>query len=282
MIVACVLFAVTGAFAKLLSEQMSSIEVVFFRNFIGLLFVSYSLLKTKPIHYGGKFWLLSFRGIMGVLALLAFFYNIAHISLGAAFTFSKTSPIFTALIAAFFLKEKLSLFGWIAIFLGFVGIILIIQPELGLNKNDYIGIFSGVGAALAYTSIRGLRKFYDTRVIVLSLVFYGSLIPLLCMIVAEFYMLPELDFMLSKFVIPDLKGVVYILLMGAFGFYFQIFMTKSYAATKKAGIVAAVSYADVIFSTIIGICLGDAVPNLVAFCGVLLVIVGGVLVAIKK
>jgi drug/metabolite transporter (DMT)-like permease len=164
MLLASFIFAIMGAFAKLASEHMSSLEVVFFRNVFGVVFIGYALYKTPMVQSGGKPFLLFFRGLMGFLALLAYFYNVAHIPLGDAMTYSKTAPIFTALFAWFFLKEKLPLSAWISVFIGFCGILLISQPSgIGLGKYDLLGIFSGIGAALAYTSIRELKNYYDTR-----------------------------------------------------------------------------------------------------------------------
>ena len=70
--------------------------------------------------------------------------------------------------------------------------------------------------------------------------------------------------------------------MGITGLYFQINMTKAYAASRKAGTVAAVSYADVIFTIIIGTAMGDALPNAAAFFGIMLVILSGILVVREK
>lgn len=282
MVIASILFATTGAFAKVLSAYMPSIEVVFFRNLIGLFLVLYLLAKHKPHNKGGKFWLLMFRGFIGTMALFAFFYNIAHISLGAAFTFSKTSPIFTAIISALVFKEALSRKGWGAICLGFVGILFIIQPNLGISKTDIIGIWSGVGAALAYTSVRELNRSYDAKTIVLSFMAWGSALPVLFMIMAEFVQYEPLDFLLSKFIAPSLKSWILIACMGIAGYYFQIYLTKSYAVAKKAGIVATVSYLDVVFTIIIGVLLGDSLPNLAAFFGIMLVILSGIIVVREK
>lgn len=282
MLVASICFAATGAFAKMLSSDMSSIEVVFFRNLVGFILIIIALYK-KPLHQkGGRPFLLIFRGVIGTFGLLAFFYNIANINLAAAFTFSKTSPIFTALLAAFIFKEKLSFKGWFAIFIGFLGILFIIQPNLGVSKNDLIGLLSGIGAALAYTSIRELRKYYNTGVIVLSFMIFGTFIPLLCMILAEFYTVSYLDFMLAPFIMPDTKGWIFIALMGICGIWFQIYMTKAYAASRKAGAVAAVSYSDVVFSMIFDLMFGDSFPNFIVFCGIALIVLSGVLVAKEK
>ena len=59
-------------------------------------------------------------------------------------------------------------------------------------------------------------------------------------------------------------------------------MTKAFAVSKKAGVVAAVSYADVIFTLIIGYFMGDALPNHLALLGILLVVVSGILVVKEK
>ena len=282
MLFASLLFAVMGAFAKLASAHMSSLEVVFFRNVFGVLIVGFAVLKSPLKQVGGKPWLLFFRGFMGFSALLAFFYNIAHISLGDAMTFSKTSPIFTAVFAWFFLQEKLSFKAWGAVFLGFVGIVLITQPSgFGFSKYDILGIFSGVGAALAYTSVRELKKFYDTRAIVLSFMGVGTLGPIVLLVLSNFLHVKELDFMLGKFVMPTGVVWVYVLAMGVLATLAQVYMTKAYGASK-AGIIGAVSYTNIPFSILIGLFLGDSLPSLITTIGIILIISAGVLVAKEK
>jgi len=282
MLIASFTFAIMGAFAKLASQHMSSLEVVFFRNIAGVILVGIAVLKKPMQHPGGKPFLLFFRGFMGFVALLAFFYNIAHIPLGDAMTYSKTSPIFTAIFAWLFLSEKLSYKGWIAIFIGFIGILFITQPSgVGFSKYDLLGIFSGVGAALAYTSVRELKSYYDTRAIVLSFMLTGTIGPVVLFLVSPYFNFPELDFMLGKFVMPH--GIVwfYVLAMGVFATISQLLMTKAYGETK-AGIVGAVSYTNILFSIIVGLFLGDAFPSLVTILGIVLIIVAGIMVARDK
>ena len=282
MLAASLMFAFMGAFAKLSSQHMSSLEVVFFRNIAGVILVGFAVLKKPMIHVGGKPWLLFFRGFMGFTALLAFFYNIAHISLGDAMTYSKTAPIFTAMFAWLFLSEKLSLKGWGAIFLGFIGIIFITQPSgIGFSKYDILGIFSGIGAALAYTSIRELKNFYDTRAIVLSFMGVGTVGPIVLFLISPYVHMPSLDFMLGEFVMP--QGVVwfYVLGMGVFATFSQVFMTKAYMETK-AGIVGAVSYTNILFAILVGVSLGDTLPNMTTVFGIVLIVVAGLMVARAK
>jgi drug/metabolite transporter (DMT)-like permease len=282
MLIASFSFAIMGAFAKLASEHMSSLEVVFFRNIAGVIIVGLAVVKKPMKHQGQKPLLLFFRGFMGFVALLAFFYNIAHIPLGDAMTYSKTSPIFTALFAWLFLREKLDTKGWIAIFIGFLGIVFITQPSgVGLSKYDLLGIFSGIGAALAYTSVRELKRYYDTRAIVLSFMGVGTVGPLLLFVISPYVHMPELDFLLGEFVMP--QGVVwfYLLGMGLFATLAQVLMTKAYGETK-AGIVGAVSYTNILFSIIVGLFLGDALPSLTTTFGIVLIVFAGLMVARAK
>jgi len=281
MLFASFLFAIMGAFAKELSTSMSSLEVVFFRNVFGVLLIGFTIYKTPMIQKGGKPFLLFFRGLMGFLALLAFFYNIAHISLADAMTFSKTSPIFTAFFAYLFLKEKMSVYGWIALLVGFVGIVLITQPEgLLFKKTDLLGIFSGIGAALAYTSVRELRNYYDTRAIVLSFMTVGTVGPLILLMFEPYIHVEALDFVFAPFTLPQGKEWFLIFGLGLFATMAQLYMTKAYGMTK-AGIVGAVSYSNIVFAIVLGLFMGDAFPNMTTSFGILAIFMAGLLV-LKK
>lgn len=282
MLISSFLFALMGAFAKLSSEHMSSLEVVFFRNVFGVLIIGFAIWKSPLKSVGGKPLLLFFRGFMGFVALLAYFYNIAHIPLGDAVTYSKTAPIFTALFAWFFLKERLTLSSWLAILVGFGGILLITQPTgVGFSKYDILGIFSGIGAALAYTSVRELKNYYDTRAIVMSFMLIGTLAPLFLLIISPYFHMPELDFMLGEFVMPE--GIVwfYVSGMGILATLSQYYMTKAYGETK-AGIVGAVSYTNIVFAIVVGLFLGDAIPSFISACGICLIVFAGIIVAKQK
>jgi len=280
MLFASILFAGMGVFAKLLSQNLPSLEVVFFRNVFGVFLISASILAKPMKHKGGKPLLLLFRGIMGFLALLCFFYDIAHIPLGEAMTYSKTSPIFTALFAFIFLKEALGKRGWFALFIGFFGIVLITDPfNTPLDRYDLLGILSGIGAALAYTSVKELKKYYDTRAIVLSFMGVGTIGPIILMAISEYVDIKELDFMFSKFSMPTGMMWIYIFFMGLLATLAQIFMTKAYGASK-AGIVGTISYSNIIFSIILGIIfLNDPFPEFIKILGIILIVISGILVA---
>lgn len=282
MIFASFLFACMGAFAKELSDSMSSIEVVFFRNVFGVILILLSIYRKPLVQNGGKPWLLIFRGLAGFVALLFFFYNIANIPLGEAMTFSKTSTIFSAIFAYIFVKEKLGFKGWIGVFVGFIGILFISKFDgSSLDKTDWLGILCGVGAGLAYTSIRELRKYYDGRTIVLSFMGIGTLGPLLLMIISEFYTNEKFDYIFATFVMPKNEDWLFIILLGTVATFAQIYMTKAYSVAK-AGIIGTISYTNIAFSIAIGLFLGDTFPDIWIIFGIILIIISGVLVSSKK
>lgn len=283
MIVASFFFALTGAFAKGLSGSMSSVEVSFFRNLVGLILILWAIYKFGTKNKGGQPVILFMRGFVGTISMLAFFYNIAHIGLAEAFTFSKMSAMFLGLLGAIFLKERLNFLAWFGIILGFVGIVMIMQPNLGYQISHTMGLLNGFLAAIAYMSVHELRRSYDTKTIVLSFMLSGTFIPVICMVVAEFFKMPSFfDFMFAKFVFPTPSMWIFIILMGISGLIFQTYMTKAYAVSKHAGVVAAIGYCDIIFTIIFGVLMGDSLPNLLAFLGIIIVMISGVIVALQN
>ncbi len=272
-----------GGFAKVVSQVLPPVEVTFFRNIFGVILVGIAIYKVPLKQTGGKPLLLLFRGSMGFAALLAYFYIMAHIPLGEAVTYNKTSPIFVAIFAYLFLNEKLHKSALFAIIIGFVGIVLVAQPQGGtFDKYDILGIFSGIGAALAYTSIRELRKYYDTRAIVMSFMGVGTIAPLFLMLITPYVTVSEdFDWMFAEFVMPVGVEWGYVTAVGVFATISQLLMTKAYELTK-AGIVGTISYSNIVFAVVIGVMLGDPIPDIWTVLGIILVIMSGLLVAFSK
>jgi drug/metabolite transporter (DMT)-like permease len=139
-----------------------------------------------------------------------------------------------------------------------------------------------MGAALAYTSIRELRKYYDTRAIVMSFMGVGTLAPLFLMLVTPYVNVSEeFDWMFAAFVMPEGIEWGYVIAVGIFATISQLLMTKAYELTK-AGIVGTISYSNIVFAVVIGIMLGDPIPDIWTVLGIILVILSGLLVALPK
>ncbi len=284
MLMATLTFAAMGGLVKTLSQELPSLEVTFFRNIFGVAIIGISLWRHPMQTRGGKPLLLFFRGFVGFIALLAYFNNMANLPLGTAVTFNKTSPLFLAFFAWIFLGERLPRTAIWALLFGFTGIAMIAKPKgiLSLDHDIMLGLVSGIGAALAYTSIRELKNHYDIRTIALSFMLVGTIGPILLMLLAEVVTVSDsFIFMLSRFVMPHGILWLYIVLAGLFATASQLLMTKAYSLTQ-AGIVGTITYTQILFAVIIGTLLGDSFPDIWSWIGMGLIVVAGLLVTVSK
>ncbi|HBM36449.1 MULTISPECIES: DMT family transporter [unclassified Sulfuricurvum] len=276
MLMASFLFALTMLFAKLLSGSMGSVEVTFWRNAIGLIVIALFSLNKPIRNIGGKPFTLIFRGVIGTIALLTFFYTISATTLSNAIVYAKTEPIFTALLAFLLLREKLQSGAIFAIFIGFAGVAMLSGMNLGYLH--VMGILTGFLSALAYTSVRSLKAYYDERTVVLSFMLSGVLIPVFLMFTAQYITSEFFAFALTPFIEPSGYDWIWIALMGVTAAYGQIYMTRAYFYAK-AGVISTVSYSVVLFATLFGVMLGDLFPTPMVIGGGVLIVLSGVILS---
>jgi len=283
MLGSALISAFNGALTKILSEDISALEIVFFRNFIGIFLVLYALRHTPPKLKGGKIHLLFTRGFFGFMAMILFFYTITVIPLGEAITLNKTSPFFVTILAFFLLREHLALRTLFALFIGFLGVVFIVKPfGLTFSYAHFLGILGGFFAAAAYTTIKKIKDIYDSRVIVLSFVGVGTVMPAFLFLLSLFISVPEaFAFLFPKFIFPTQISVW--LLIGVMAFIStlsQWLLTKAYSS-KNLSVVGVISYTNIPFAIGFGTLLGDKFPDTMTFIGIGLIVFGGVLVSKK-
>jgi drug/metabolite transporter (DMT)-like permease len=92
---------------------------------------------------------------------------------------------------------------------------------------------------------------------------------------------PATQWLFAPFVMPEGKVWFYVIAVGLFATLSQLLMTKAYELTK-AGIVGTISYSNIVFALIIGVALGDPIPNIWTILGIILVIGSGLMVAFAK
>lgn len=281
MLFASLLFASMTVIAKQLSGRFDAVELVFFRNVIGVASILISLRQRPFRHAGGRLGLLVFRGVVGTASLYTLFYAVRTLPLGTASAYQYTYPIFLSLLSFFILGEKLNVREWTAIGLGFAGILFIFRPDVTMPLRWHlIGLTCALLTAVSYLSIRGLKTYYDTRAIVLSFMLSGMLLPIISMAAGHF--LPDShSIFLGRFVWPEGWEWLVLLAMGFAALLGQLAMTRS-LGMDKAGRVSAVGYSNIVFSLIFGLILGDPFPSWLMLLGVALIMTGGVLIAWKR
>ena len=275
MLASSFLGALNGSIAKILATSIPALEIVFFRNVLGVLIIL-AMLKHTPTSIDTKnLPLLILRGVFGFLAMFLFFYTITIIPLSDAITLNKTSPIFVALLAFLVLKERLNLYKIIALFLGFLGVILITNPTgVKFDFSYILGLLGGFFAGAAYTTISKIKHIYDSRVIVLSFMSMGSLFPLFFFLIASY--LPP-NPLIKEFILPTSKtDFALIIFMAITATLSQWLLTKAYSAPNLS-LVATISYSIIPFSVVFGFFLGDKLPDVFKIIGIVLIVVAGIL-----
>jgi drug/metabolite transporter (DMT)-like permease len=282
MLLAALGFSCMGGAAKLLKGSFNAGQLVFWRNAIGLIVLMAGFMIRPPQNRGGKFHLLLFRGMMGTTALYTLMYCILHIPLGTAMTYNLTSALFIAVFSFILFREYHGRVVLAAVLLGFTGMLLIYKPAIHFPWFYHAaGLVSGITSALAYITVNRLAGHYDTRVIVLSFILTGVLVPTVFMLIKYIFQLPADDVFFIEWRWPAGIEWIYVLALGLFALFGQYFVTKAYGA-DKAGIVSAASYANIIFSVFIGVMLGDAFPDMMSAAGIFCIIGAGILIAFYK
>lgn len=283
MLGASFFFALMSAVSKWLSRDFHIVQLVFFRNIIGVLLIGSSIVQRPMKQTGGKSGLLIFRGVVGTLSLYLLFYAIQNLGLGRASAYQYTYPIFLAFLSWLFLGEKLNLTEWVAILLGFAGILFVFRPDLSMPlRNHMIGLGNALLTAVAYLAIRQLGQVYDTRAIVLSFMLSGIILPVFSMVIGTYFPNDQLDFLIGTFKWPaTLMHWLGFLVLGITAMIGQIMMTQSFTF-DKAGRIAAVGYSNILFALIFGLLMGESIPAVATLFGMALIIGGGLLVSLSK
>ncbi len=265
MVVASFLFACMGVCVKLAAETFSAPEIVFYRSAVSLLLM-FSLMRLRGTGFATPHLRYQmFRGASGFVSLLMYFYAIAMLPLATAVTLNYTSPIFLALYFATFAGMRLRAGMIAALAIGFVGVVVVLQPTLSSEQlaGGLIALGSGIISGLAYFNVRelGARGEPEART-----VFYFSLFATLCSAV---WML------LHEFHPVDLRGGLLLFGVGTFATLAQLCMTRAYKRGKPI-VAASLAYTAIVFASLFGIVLWDEVLPAGAWTGIALIVASGI------
>lgn len=265
MIVASFLFACMGVCVKLAADTFSAPEIVFYRSVISLLLMV-GLMRLSGVGFSTRNPRIQLlRGASGFISLLMFFYAIAMLPLATAVTLNYTSPIFLALYFAAFAGMRLRPGMVVSLAIGFLGVIVLLQPTLGSDQwlGGLVALGSGIVSGLAYFNVRelGARGEPEART-----VFYFSLCASLCSAV---WML------LYEFHPVDLRGGLLLLGVGGFATLAQLCMTRAYKHGKPI-VTASLAYTAIIFASLFGIVFWDERLPHGAWLGIVLIAASGI------
>ena len=264
MVGAALLFAAMGAGVKAASRELPNTMVVFFRNAVGFLALLPWLLRgglanLRTRHLGEHV----VRGVAGLLAMVCFFYAIAHLRLADAMLLNQSVPLFLPFVESVWLREPLPerIFG--PILVGFLGLVLILKPGTGLFEPvALVGALSAVFAAIAQVGIRRLTRTEPTT----RIVFYFAVIASLLSGLPLF----------RTWVTPSPRMWAVLLVLGTFATFGQLCLTRAYAHAPAAQ-VGPFIYAGPVFASLLDWLLWGTLPDRVWVVGAVLVMGAAVL-----
>lgn len=264
VIAAALLFASMGATIRVLSRELDNEVIVFFRNLFGLLVLlpwlwqhGLSRLRTQCFH------LHMVRSLSGLAAMYCFFYAISKLPLSEAVLLNFSAPLFIPFIAAFWLAEAVSPRVMWAIGLGFLGVLLIMKPGVGLMSGAaLIGLASGAFAALSMVTLRRLSQTEPSARVVF---FYG----VICTSVSALPMSWA-----GHWPPPDL--LLLLALTGLLATAGQLLLTRGYRYAPAAQI-GPFTYSSVLFAAGYGWWFWGESPDVVSFMGTLLIVAASIL-----
>lgn len=266
MLIAGFFFALMQVCVKQVAH-LPTIEIVFFRAIVTLVISGYFILKARLSPWGNNKKLLILRGLFGLASLWMFFTTLQKLPMATASSIQYTSPLFTALIAIWFLGEKMQQVQWIGFALSILGVLAI----KGFNQDiawEYvlIGLLSAVGSGFAYNFIRKLKGVDHPMVIV----FY---FPLVAAPIAGIALI-------GQWVQPIGIEWMWLLFMGICTQIAQLYMTYAWQS-DSASKVASLQYVGIAFALFFDVVLYAVVPSVSMVIGIALIL-GGVILNHRK
>ena len=241
-------------------------QVLFFRGFCGIIPILFLIPKdryfdfyktTRPVlHFK--------RCLAGLIALVSIFVALRNLPLATVVSISFAAPIFITIFSIFLLDEKVGLYRWMAVLVGFLGIIFITEPGFSALNVYYIyPIIFCLG--LSYVAI-AIRKLSSTEPAWLISFFFSFSIMLLSFL--SFY---------QGWILPSLLDLFLLSMVGILGGLANLWLSQSYKYSEVS-LVSPLKYLGLVFAIIFGYFIWNEVPTSKTLLGALLVIVSSIII----
>jgi drug/metabolite transporter (DMT)-like permease len=276
-LVSVVLFAIMSALVRYVGESVPVGQVVFFRSAFAIipvvLIYAWRRELSAAVRTGRPFGHMA-RGMFSVAGMFLNFAALARLPLVDATAISFASPLITVVLAASILKERVRIYRWSAVGVGFIGVLVMLWPYLTLTYLAVAGsTASTVGAVFALIaaftnagSIIQTRRLTDSETTA-SIVFYFSLF---CAVFGA----ATLPFAWHQPTLPQLAALIGI---GVIGGVSHILLTESYRYAA-ASVVAPFDYTMMLWAFLIGYFFFDEVTTVHIFIGSAIVVASGLFV----
>jgi drug/metabolite transporter (DMT)-like permease len=256
--------------AKFLSQEIHFLQVVWGRYFFMALFsiLIASLFFRKHLRFPKGIKIQVLRSLFLFLSTIFFFYAISVISLAEALTLAFISPIIATILSFFILKESVGPRRWIAVIMGFIGVLFVIRPGFAeVNMATVGAVCAGICYAFYIISTRKLSSIDSP---LMTLIFTGLSGAIVISLIVPFYW-SSLNF----------NGWLILISLAAIGTlaHFLLILSLNYAEASK---LAPLSYSEIIMNVIIGYYFFGDFPNQWIWIGLIIIIASGVYISLRE
>ena len=273
-----IIFAIIAYFFFSILDTIQKSAVLYYSIF-QLMFVKYTFVlllsfieakRTNKINFykTNNFKLQIIRSLLSILESGFFVLSFKYLSLANAHSIGALAPIIIVVLSVFILNEKVSLKTWVAIFIGFIGVLIIIRPASDVfSLKSLIPLLAAFFLGLYQIATKKITE-YDTPEVSL---FYSSLVGIFITSIMAFYFWQPVN----------INSLIFFLPIGLFfslGIYFQILALNN----AKASIIQPFHYTLIFWAIIFGYFFYDDIPDLYTFIGALIITVSGIFVINQK
>lgn len=273
-LLAFMLFDSMGAIIKYLGDAYPVEQMAMFRNLFGMIPSMLVLALSADWHAAGRplyirQWKLGLlRGVFIAFAQYCFYTSVIHMAFATAVTLSFMAPVLVTALSVPLLKAKVGLWRWMAVAVGFSGVIMVMRP--GSDFFTYYALLP-LGAALGYALAAVTVRLFDDDVPNATVNLYTTFAALVGMVLA---VLASPSGYVS---IASTHDWVWIFIMGCCGGVAVICLITAYRTAAPSSI-APFEYLGIPFSFAIGYVIFDEAPIDTLFPGVLFIVAGGFLI----
>ena len=242
-------------------------QVLFFRGFFGIVFYFFIIPRNRfhNFYVTKRAGLHFLRCFSGLIALVAIFIALRSLPLATVVSISFAAPIFTTIFSIFLLHEKVGMYRWLAVIIGFIGILVITEP--GISSLNIYYIFPIIFClGLSYVAI-AIRQLSSTEPVWLIGLFFSISI----------FILSIFSIFTEGWILPSFKDLFLLSMVGILGGLANLWLTQSYKFSEVS-LVTPLKYLALVFAIIFGYLFWGEVPTIKTLIGSALVIFSSIII----
>jgi len=276
---AVLLFTIMDATVKGVSTRYPTGQIVFFRNFFAFLPILIFLWQTGGLSFRtNRLRNHLLRAVFGVTSMYCYFLSYKLLPLSDAVALSLSSPIFMTILAIPLLGEKIGIRRWAAVFVGFIGVLIMTRPGAGVFElAALVPLIATIFYDLAMVTVRKMSEERSGTV-----AFYFTLFACLAGLATIPFGRPDwAGYGLGVWVWPSRADLVVLVIIGLIGGCGQILLTNAFRMAPMA-VVAPFDYTALVYAFVLGyFCFGE-VPDAYLITGGLTVVASGIYIVHRE